>query len=239
MAKQLIQACGDPTVDWLTIRNETEPGLGPFFWVPDQPAPEVGLSVQPGGSALITPLLDAVIPSDSAELQGVTLEAALIEHTMSPITRAWTVWQRQGKKNERLSFRIAEWSGYGAGEWDYDRHAAVGDVRACAVEVDESLTWERMLKEVVAAVHGRACPFMDEATGELAFHQVIVAIGAAAPQNVDWEQAALDGIAEIVERARTLGKPICHVWAGNYKEDPAKRTDAGVKHGTVEYINFP
>lgn len=46
------------------------------------------------------------------------------------------------------------------------------------------------------------------------------------------------GTAEIVERARTLGKPICHVWAGNYKKDSAKRTDVVEKHGTVEYINF-
>ena len=47
------------------------------------------------------------------------------------------------------------------------------------------------------------------------------------------------GTAEIVERARFWRKPICHVWAGNYKNDPVKRTDVGVKHGTVEYIDFP
>src|SRR6266852_4990013 len=123
MPKQILQVCGDPTVDWLTIRNETEPGLGPFFWVPDQPAPEVGLSVQPGGSALITPLLQAMIPPERAQVQGVTLDAALLEHPMSAISRSWTVWQRQGKKDERSSFRIAECSGYEAGEWDYDRQA--------------------------------------------------------------------------------------------------------------------
>ncbi|HXN45473.1 MAG TPA: hypothetical protein VN893_02465 [Bryobacteraceae bacterium] len=47
------------------------------------------------------------------------------------------------------------------------------------------------------------------------------------------------GTAEIVAKARFWRKPICHVWAGNYKKDPAKRTDVGAKHGTVEYINFP
>jgi hypothetical protein len=250
MPKQIIQVCGDPTVDWLTIRNETELGLGPFFWEPGQPAPEVGISVQPGGSALITQLLTAMIPSECAEIQGVTLEAALLEHPMSAITRAWTVWQRQGKKGERSSFRIAEWSGQESGEWDYDHHAtkgipdllviedsglgfrrhpegwpealrsnpsgkpkhilaklslygdgkrspvlqkivdlglgsrttvltAVSDVRTCAVKVAESLSWERMLEEVVAAVNSRACPFMEEGTSKLAFHQVIVTIGAA------------------------------------------------------------
>jgi len=248
MPKHIIQVCGDPTVDWLTIRNETEPGLGPFFWVPDQPAPEVGLSVQPGGSALITPLLAAMIPSKSATVRGVKLDAALLERPMSAITRAWTVWQRQGKKGEPSSFRIAEWTGYEAGDWDYDGHAAKGvpdllviedsglgfrhhpagwpralrgpsrrkpqhilvklalygdgkrspvlqrivdlgladrttvltavsDLRACAVKVAESLSWERMLEEVAAAVHSKACPFAD--AGELAFHQVIVTIGTA------------------------------------------------------------
>jgi hypothetical protein len=37
------------------------------------------------------------------------------------------------------------------------------------------------------------------------------------------------GTAEIVEWARDLGKPICHVWAG---------TDHGHKHAPVECINF-
>lgn len=46
------------------------------------------------------------------------------------------------------------------------------------------------------------------------------------------------GTAEIVEWARGLGKPICHVWARNYKKDSPKRTDVGKKHGMVEYINF-
>jgi len=46
------------------------------------------------------------------------------------------------------------------------------------------------------------------------------------------------GTAQIVAKARFWRKPICHVWAGNYKKDPAKRTDVGVKHGTVEYITF-
>jgi hypothetical protein len=29
-----------------------------------------------------------------------------------------------------------------------------------------------------------------------------------------------------------------YVWTGTYKKDPAKRTYAGEKHGTAEYINF-
>jgi hypothetical protein len=46
------------------------------------------------------------------------------------------------------------------------------------------------------------------------------------------------GTADIVARARQLGKPICHIWAGNYKKDAEKRTDVGEKYGNVEFINF-
>lgn len=46
------------------------------------------------------------------------------------------------------------------------------------------------------------------------------------------------GTAEIVARAKELGKPICHIWAGNYKKDADKRTDVGDNHGVVEFINF-
>jgi hypothetical protein len=262
MAQRILQVCGDPTVDWLTIRSETESGLGPFFWVPNQPAPEVGLSVQPGGSALITSLLQAMIPHESAQVRGVTLDAALLDRPISPITHSWTVWQRQGKKDERSSFRIAEWSGHESGEWDYARNAASGvpdllviedsglgfrrtaagwpeslcstsngrpqhvlikfslygngkrsavlqkildkgladrttiltalsDVRACEVKVAESLSWERILEEVVAAVHSRGCPFVKDGSGELAFRQVIVTIGAAGAILISQDRAAL------------------------------------------------
>jgi hypothetical protein len=46
------------------------------------------------------------------------------------------------------------------------------------------------------------------------------------------------GTAEIVAKAKALGKPICRIWAGNYKKDLENRTDVGGKHGTVELINF-
>src|ERR1022692_3553647 len=110
MSKRRIQVCGDPTMDWMTIRPEAEPGLGPFFWMPNQPTPKVGLSVQPGGAALITQFLRALNPSDLAEVQGVTLDRALLENPFAPITRAWTVWQQQGNGNSRSAFRIAEWT---------------------------------------------------------------------------------------------------------------------------------
>src|SRR5437660_11140648 len=112
MEKRVIQVCGDPTVDWMTVRQETEPGLGPFFCMPNQPAPKVGLGVQPGGSALITQFLQALIPASVATIQGISLDAALLEKPEAPITRAWTVWQQQGNGNARSAFRLAEWSSY-------------------------------------------------------------------------------------------------------------------------------
>ncbi|HEY5177282.1 MAG TPA: ATP-binding protein [Terriglobales bacterium] len=257
-----IQVCGDPTVDWMTVRKESEPELGPFFWMPDQPAPKVGLSVQPGGSALITQLLQALIPSTVSTVQGITLDAALLEKPDAPITRAWTSWQQQGNGNARSAFRLAEWSSYEPGAWDYagnkasgvpallviedsglgfrecpagwpeilgdDCHGtpshiivklalygggkrspvleqiikrglakrttiltAIGDIRACAVCVSESLSWERLLEHVVAAVRACTCRFVDPVTSQLAFEQVIVTVGAAGAVIVNDKTATL------------------------------------------------
>jgi hypothetical protein len=47
------------------------------------------------------------------------------------------------------------------------------------------------------------------------------------------------GTGAIVDLAQKLGKPICHVWAGNCKPDKDRRTDVGDKHGQLRYMNFP
>jgi hypothetical protein len=47
------------------------------------------------------------------------------------------------------------------------------------------------------------------------------------------------GTADIVKRVRDLRKPLCHVWAGNYKKEAGKRTNVGRKHGKVTFENFP
>jgi hypothetical protein len=221
MTSPIIQVCGDPTVDWMTIRSGTEPRLGPFFWTPDQHVPDVGVSVQAGGSALVTSLLKAIIPANKAIISGVELTPELLENPFASLTRAWTVWQLQGKAKETSSFRIAEWSRYEPAGWDYNapkgradllvaedtalgfsdapdgwplalhsadvtapQHiivkfaqftdgkrsrfldkilergwgdrttilAAVKDLSRGAVRIAESLSWERMLDEVVDAV---------------------------------------------------------------------------------------
>jgi hypothetical protein len=47
------------------------------------------------------------------------------------------------------------------------------------------------------------------------------------------------GTGEIVALAKKLGKPVCHVWAGNYKPDNNRRTDVGTRHGQFRHMNFP
>jgi hypothetical protein len=49
----------------------------------------------------------------------------------------------------------------------------------------------------------------------------------------------LGGTGDIVRRAVERGVPLIHVWAGNYKTDPARRSDVGDKHGRFRYRNFP
>ena len=46
------------------------------------------------------------------------------------------------------------------------------------------------------------------------------------------------GTAEVVTEALRLGRPVCHIWAGNYRPDEAKRADVGAKHDTVRLANF-
>ncbi|HWI65903.1 MAG TPA: hypothetical protein VNT75_29085, partial [Symbiobacteriaceae bacterium] len=47
------------------------------------------------------------------------------------------------------------------------------------------------------------------------------------------------GTAEIVARAAQRGVPVIHVWAGNHKKDPTRRTTVGEKHGQFRTLNFP
>lgn len=262
MSTIAIQVCGDPTVDWMTVRKEADPGLGPFFWMPERPAPKVGLSVQPGGAALITEFLQAIIPSSVGVVEGITLDDILLEKPDAPITRAWTVWQQQGNGSAKSAFRLAEWNNYEPGAWDYAKHrstgtpdllviedsglgfrecsagwpevledshsgspghiivklslygdgtrspvlqqivkrglahdttilTAVSDIRACAVCVSESLSWERLLEQVVAAVRSPSCPFLEATTSKLAFARVVVTIGAAGAVIINRDTAAL------------------------------------------------
>jgi|GEM_PF-6513327 len=80
MAKSLVQVCGDPTVDWLSVHNEdliTSGGVHPYR--SDRPAPGVRLSSQAGGSALVLQLLREMIDPELAQVEGRDLDARLLE----------------------------------------------------------------------------------------------------------------------------------------------------------------
>ena len=55
----------------------------------------------------------------------------------------------------------------------------LSDLRSCAVKIGISLSWERMLEEVVAAVFNTNCPFVDPRGKGLKYKRVIVTMGAS------------------------------------------------------------
>ncbi|HWQ89450.1 MAG TPA: ATP-binding protein [Desulfitobacteriaceae bacterium] len=55
----------------------------------------------------------------------------------------------------------------------------LSDLRSCAVKIGISLSWERMLEEVVDAVFNPNCPFVDPGGKGLKYKQVIVTMGAS------------------------------------------------------------
>lgn len=56
---------------------------------------------------------------------------------------------------------------------------SISDLRSCAVKIGMSLSWERMLAEVCAAVFSPNCPFLSQSDKNLKFKQVIVTLGAS------------------------------------------------------------
>ena len=55
----------------------------------------------------------------------------------------------------------------------------LSDLRSCPVKVGVSLSWERMLEEVAAAVCSANSPFWDQSSRSLKYKQVVVTIGAS------------------------------------------------------------
>lgn len=256
MPPQVIQVCGDPTVDWMMVESPADPGRGPFFWMADPAAPQAGLSSQAGGAALLTAYLQQIIPG--ASLHGVVLDPALLLQPNAPVTRAWTMWQSQG--HPFSSYRIKTWlssfldpggppslqptpnptllviedSNLGfrtnVQAWPtclkdvsapppdniivklavlssdaqpvlthiVDRGLAsrttilisISDIRALPIRISDSLSWERTMDQVVAAVRSARCPFLN-GDGHLAFPRVIVTIGTAGVVIVSRDGATL------------------------------------------------
>jgi hypothetical protein len=263
MKKCLIQVCGDPTVDWLSIRHEnlTVSG-GVYYWTEYAGDSRVRLSSQPGGAALILKLMQAMITPDIARIEGVELnDDALNRPRESLITTSWTEWRRFTEPGSDPVFRLSQWREFEPGRWDYENHALTGtpdllvvqdsnlgfrtcepgwpealrtmnsrpeqviiklgqynqeksnpfldriiemdlgnrttivttisDIRSCAVKVGISLSWEKMLEEVVTAVRSPACPFVEAESNSLKFARVIVTIGASGAVIVERGRNAL------------------------------------------------
>jgi hypothetical protein len=55
----------------------------------------------------------------------------------------------------------------------------LSDLRSCAVKIGLSLSWERMLEEVVAAVLSTNCPFVESEGQSIQYKQIIVTLGAS------------------------------------------------------------
>lgn len=252
MARHLIQVCGDPTVDWLSIRSEGPAWSdGSALWKNGGRRQAVRLTAEPGGAAMLTRLVAQLLPK--ARVDGITFSAAdsaLTDPGTGQVATSWSVWRRYPFQGEQ-PYRMEGWHERGEGTWKYggenrktgrpdvlliedtnlgfrnldpaewpealtddsarpgqiimrltqfgdlsvghkllDHLKATGlagrttivtgvdDLRACSVKVSLSLSWERMLDEVVAAVYSPASPFTG-LNGELAFARVLVGIGPA------------------------------------------------------------
>jgi hypothetical protein len=127
--KNLIQVCGDPTVDWFRIHNENIIVRGGvYFWKKQQDASRVLMSSKPGGAAMVFQLLQELIPEESAHIEGPVLDEELLERPKSDrITTSWTLWQKYSNPGLNSSaFRLAQWQEFEPGAWDYEAHSLTG-----------------------------------------------------------------------------------------------------------------
>jgi len=67
----------------------------------------------------------------------------------------------------------------------------LSDLRSCAVKIGISLSWERMLEDVVAAVLSKNCPFLDQEAKRIKYKQVIITLGASGAVIVDKDTSTL------------------------------------------------
>ena len=237
-----IQVVGDPTVDWMIIRK----GMysSDAFWQDVISKTRSNIGAQPGGSALLTNLLEAVYPSQVAGVE-LTEDLLRIPNT-GKVVCTYTIWEEAHCVNG--GFRIKEWLDSDLGRFNYEgcqspqipqtlviedsnlgfrdtprawpaalesgvdasglQHVIfkssmfhepkpgdtpysriisrglagkttlllpVSDLRKCPIYIGKSLSWERMLEQIIPAVLCDRCPFTKD--GALAFARVIVSIG--------------------------------------------------------------
>ena len=125
MAGTLIQICGDPTVDWLSVRNEElVVGGGTYYWPPQTPKPDVRLSSQAGGYALLLELVDSMLAHDhDCEVAGRSLPRTIHREPKDQnIVAAWTAWRRYVEEGRPAAYRLEQWRECEPGDWDYARN---------------------------------------------------------------------------------------------------------------------
>ena len=122
MAGTLIQICGDPTVDWLSVRNEElVVGGGTYYWPPQTPKPDVRLSSQAGGYALLLELVRSMLKHDGdCEVAGESLPRSIHREPKDQnIVTAWTAWRRYVEEGRPDAYRLEQWRECEPGDWDY------------------------------------------------------------------------------------------------------------------------
>lgn len=123
MTKPLIQVCGDPTVDWLTIRGDSALSGGSALWRREYRERPVRLSSEPGGAAMLSRLISELVPGKQCGVDGITIEKNLTEYPESAgITTSWSVWVPYMDADKESRYRLEGWHERGSGTWDYAFH---------------------------------------------------------------------------------------------------------------------
>jgi hypothetical protein len=131
-----VQVCGDPTLDWLWVRNPDQANKsGVYFWLSQQFFPKIGLGSQAGGSALMYSLVKK-LAADKAIVEGTKINKRLLkEPEHRDINASWTMWDGYVEKGRsKPSFRICEWMGFEPGEWDYENNKLIGETDLLLIE---------------------------------------------------------------------------------------------------------
>ncbi len=134
--KQLIQVCGDPTVDWFRIHNENIVVRGGvYFWRKQQEISRVRMSSKGGGAASVLQLLQEIIPGESAVIEGLFLDEELLQRPKDDrITTSWTLWREFDNPGFDRAFRLSEWQEFEPGCWDYESHRLTGSPNLLVIQ---------------------------------------------------------------------------------------------------------
>lgn len=148
MSKLLVQVCGDPTVNWLSVRNEEfiDSG-GVHYWLSSQSVPKLHLNSQAGGSALFYQLLKEMISPDKADVEGPILDQRLLDNPRdSEITTSWTVWRAFLQQDRsKPTFRLSKLREYEPGLWNYDGNKLSGFPELLVID-DSGLGFRNAIK---------------------------------------------------------------------------------------------